>query len=141
MTIQDLKENKIVPLDIDDEKLRALFGYFLYRAPTINSLHASHISNETLNIMWLKYLSGWDSKNRFRFYSANSDFPSENVLRSYSLSDDSKRHRSICAFICFKLSEKPEEAEYACLLRQIRNALAHGHVFVNGSSTLFRTVC
>ena len=123
-------ENAIVPIECDAGHLRALFAYFQYRAPNIDSFHSPlldvSIHEDILNKMLCK-------KFEYHFCAQNIDINDE--LRLYSLSGD-----ELCSkckrFVCKRMNNKSKrdstrrESDLECLLRHIRNALAHGHVFV-----------
>ena len=134
MTIRELKTNKTAPFEFEDEKLFKLFSFFLHSAPTIKSAHAANIPIDKLGRNWGIYIAVWIEKNyKYRIYSSNSKFPSQDVLSDYGLNDNSILNRKANAFICFREDEAPPETDCKCILRHIRNAIAHGYVFINNA--------
>lgn len=127
--IKDILDNKIRPFDYNDEKLRKLFSYFLHKAPNIDSIHSEIVDQNKIDIMWNNFILEWKDKNMpYKIYSKNSIFPNENTLRdSYNLSNDSQVSKNTRAFIIFKKDNK--EANLNTMLRQLRNAIAHGRVY------------
>ena len=126
MTIDDLRQYRNPPFEIEDEQLRKVFAFFLHKAPTIDSLHSLNIESSQLQINWEHFLSEW--KHAHRFYSRDY-FPNDDVILDFVLSDGSEVKRNCQAFICTKADKN--EQDYECLLRHIRNAIAHGHLFVD----------
>lgn len=125
MTISDLLAHKVLPFEIDDDKLQKLFSYFLHSAPTIDSETAVQIDEARLARNWGSYISTFDA-NRYRFLKPNCAI--ESYFEDYGISSTSEIKRKTHGFIC-KLRDATEP-EYACFLRHIRNAIAHSHVYV-----------
>lgn len=130
ITVSRIRENCIVPFEIDDDNLKKLFSYFLHRAPSIQSVSALEASVDDFGSMWNKFIAKWDEqKLPYRIYSEKSEFPKESVVKyKYGLSDDSHIHKKSRAFICFKKDTTEHKLE--TLLRHLRNSIAHGRVFM-----------
>ncbi len=138
------KENKnmslaetsaIIPIDCDIGKLRSLFSYFQYRAPNIDSVHSPLLSVEKHEQVLAEIEKTHNSKNgEYVFCSHTSN--TEDQFSTQGLWGDwlcSKCKR----FVCKRMSQTAKrdnsrrETDLECLLRHMRNALAHGHVFIN----------
>ena len=134
VTITDIKNNGIAPFECKDDKLEELFSYFLHHSPCIDSLLSRIVEDKQLNLMFNTFITEWDDKGlKYKIYSQNSDFPNENVLRdNYNLSEISIVSRNSKAFICFRKHSK--EMDIVALLRSIRNAIAHGRVYLYNKS-------
>lgn len=63
MTIADILLNHIIPFEIDDEKLKKLFSFFLHSAPTIESASAAIIPTNRLVDNWNTYISAFSPEN------------------------------------------------------------------------------
>ena len=133
MKISDLLKNEILPFEIDDDKLRKLFSFFLHSAPTIGSTTSIMISEERLEHNWDNYISLF-AKESYRFISSSCSI--EKYLEQYHLENDSEVKRNTRGFVC-KYRDTTEK-DYTCLLRHIRNAIAHNHVsFLNAGNRKF----
>ena len=133
MTIHDLRCNIVNPFEIEDGKLRNLFSFFLHSAPTIQSTSTTNIAHDRLSINWKTYIEDEWNPNPYEFIPSlsNPEFPTDpKILNDYGLADTSKVSRKHSAFICMKHND---EEDYACLLRHIRNAIAHKHVYFNNA--------
>lgn len=139
LTIEKLRENIVIPFEYKEEKLIKIFSFFLHQAPSIDSESAMTLSPDKLNNIWNLFIKSWTENNfNYMIYSADSKFPNESVLRNrYNLSESSVISRRTCAFICFKKSKEPKESELETLLRHIRNAIAHGHVYIKKQSNRY----
>ena len=132
MTINDIKENKIAPFEIEDTKLRRLFSFFLHTAPTIDSNLASKIDEDRLLNNWNRFVSNYANK-KISIYS--DSYSSENLIQQFGkhgLSNESKVNRKLNAIVCKK--KKQAETEYQCVLRHLRNSIAHCNLYISNSS-------
>lgn len=129
ITVADIRNNLVVPFEYVDDKLKSLFSYFLHLAPSIDSASSAKISKEKAKIMWNRFIRTWDERElRRKIYSENSSYPEDSTLKEkYNLGDDSVVSRLSKAFVCIR---KNDEEDIECLLRHIRNAIAHGHVYI-----------
>lgn len=125
MTISELKKNRIVPFEIDDITLQKIFSYFLHKAPSISSAWATKIPPQSLDIRWENYLENWDN-NLVKFYADIRSFPKS--LIKLKLEDNSEINKKSRAITCVKIDKNEKECE--CLLRHLRNSIAHGNVFL-----------
>ena len=132
MTISDIKENKLAPFEIENTKLRGLFSFFLHTAPTIDSNLASKIDEDRLLNNWNKFISNFANK-KISLYS--DSYSSEKLIQQfekYGLSNESKVSRKLNAIVCKRKNKA--EADYQCLLRHLRNSLAHCNLYISNSS-------
>lgn len=124
MTISELLQHGVLPFEIPDTKMEALFSFFLHSAPTIESRTALKISQ-------VRLLENW--KN---FLDTNKMFPSviyaeghRNLEKSCEINGlgvGIEFNRRAKGFICIR---KGKESDYECVLRHIRNSVAHNNVF------------
>lgn len=125
MTINDVKENKIAPFEIEDTKLRRLFSFFLHTAPTIDSNLASKIDEDRLLNNWNNFVSNY-ANNKILVYSYSYELIQQ--FEKYGLSDESKVSHKLNAIVCKK--KKQAETNYQCVLRHLRNSLAHCNLYI-----------
>lgn len=125
MTINDILQNRITPFGIDDIKLIKLFSYFLHNAPTINSMNAKSASEDKLISSWNKYINE-NNINSMKFIAPNTKI--ENHLSDNQLGGTHVLSRKSKACLC-KLKDNKEK-NYECILRHIRNSIAHCNVFM-----------
>lgn len=126
MIVKDILKNPIVPFEIDDRKILLLFSYFLHLAPTIDSRSAGSIPKQGLQGTWCDYLDKSNiAKESYRFYAPG--YITEDQLTHYSLSSTSSIPKRTARFVCcLKLKN---ETELECILRHIRNSIAHSNVY------------
>lgn len=128
MTIGDIERNRILPFKIEDERLKKIFSFFLHEAPTIESQGAMEMDEEELTKRWLKFKNGI-AEIDFMCIPYNSHKGKfEKCLKEHGLASDCKVNRKTRTFVC-KLKKSPE-TECQCVLRHIRNAIAHDGVFL-----------
>lgn len=125
MKIKDIRRNRIAPFECKDEKLISLFSFFLHNAPTIDSATAMNIKSERLQNNWNEYLETAQLQN-YKFLSSNCKI--EKYLLDTRLNDEAEVNRRGKRFVC-KLKDK-NETEYECILRHLRNSIAHSHVYL-----------
>ena len=104
MKIKDIKYNIINPFEIDDVKLIRLFSFYLHTAPTIESRTATQIDEERASNNWISF-------------------------KEYGLDDEAEVKRRTRAFVCKKKTS--QETDYRCLLRHLRNSIAHNNVYIS----------
>ena len=125
MLIKDILNNRIVPFEIEDDSLKRCFSYFLHLAPSISSA-SSLSSKEDLNKIFQKFIEKSNiERTSYRFYTAGNI--KEIQLKKLLLSDDNFINRRSIRFVC---SKKREENDMECMLRHIRNSIAHSNVFL-----------
>lgn len=125
MILQEIKENHIHPFEINNAKLVQLFSFFLHKAPTIGSEGALAIDDAQLQTNWTQFIEYLGNVN-YGFISSNQRI--ENFFGRYDLDNTSTVSRKKKGFIC-KYKDSNEK-DYECLLRHIRNAIAHEHVYL-----------
>ena len=127
MKIADILSYHIVPFETEDMKLKSLFSFFLHLAPTISSSSAGDIPKAGLAQAWASFLREARIRNEsFRLYTSGSI--NEKQLERYSLSSSSTVSRKSKCFICSRKSA--DECEMSCLLRHLRNSIAHSNVYL-----------
>lgn len=123
-------DNAVVPGECDIGELRQLFAFFEHRAPNIESVH-SHILAESLHEQTLAQMLRDNRSFVFCAHSVSTESELEKLgLAGNSLCSRCKR------FLCKRSGHDSKrvpgqkETDLECLLRHIRNAIAHGHVFI-----------
>ena len=142
MKISEIKNNSVFPFEDKNEKQRLIFSFFLHKAPKIDSNLALKIDIDE-NKIWNKYIEDWNNKNNkknknnknnknYQFYK--SEFPKESTLANYKLAESSTVTNTDKGFVCLKENKRKEdkeyESDYRCFTRHLRNAIAHGHVYI-----------
>ncbi len=124
------KECAIIPFECEIGELRKLFSYFQYQAPNIDSLNSPLLESSIHDSVLLEITNG---KDCFKFCQQNAvtvDELSKVALNGTELCSWCKR------FLCKRMTKPAKrdpsrrETDLECLLRHLRNAIAHGHVFV-----------
>lgn len=128
MYISELLSNPIVPFEIEDMVLQKLFSFFLHLAPTIDSKTAANIPEDRLIRNWAEYVS-YVNKESFVFLAPNCVI--ENHLEKHGFALSSQINRKSKGFIC-KRKDK-NEPDYVCLLRHLRNSIAHSNVYLSNA--------
>ena len=127
MKIGELLTNRIVPFEIEDEKVKKLFSFFLHLAPSIDSSSAGGTPKCGMSQAWALF------KQKIFLVSKDYHMYSPGILddtqlRKYSLFDtDDVNRKSKRILCCYK---NQETDELICLLRHIRNSIAHSNVFL-----------
>ena len=124
MTIAELITRKIIPFEISDSKLIYLFSFFLHSAPTINSRTAMNITEERIQNNWQSFLEISDLKPRIIYADRYSNL--ENSCERNGLGANTEITRKTKGFICIR---HRNESDCECVLRHIRNSIAHNNVF------------
>lgn len=131
MIINDIKENKISPFEIDDIKLTRLFSFFLHSAPTIDSNLASRIDEDRLLSNWDNFVSQF-TKERILLYS--DLYSSEKLIQQFErhgLSDEATVSRRLKVIVCKRKNKT--ETDYQCVLRHLRNSIAHCNLYLSNA--------
>lgn len=123
-----LKNIHIPPFETDNKEINKLFSYFLYKAPTVESA----LSRELPVIFHNEIIGRMFQDRHFKyqnFCSFNSNIEKE-FSKSWLSGDE------LCLkckrFVCKKKKgskNSKKETELECLLRHVRNAIAHGRVY------------
>ena len=126
-----VKSDAIVPSECDISDLRNLFSYFQYRAPNIDSLQSPLLSSDIHDEVLAKMLH---NNSDYKFYSHNLD--SSILLQQHGMSDDhvcDRCKRFVCKYMTnpAKRDTTRKETDLECLLRHLRNSIAHGHIFLH----------
>ena len=125
------EEHAIVPFDCEIGELRQLFSYFQYSAPNVDSLKSPYLMPDYHEDVLEQMLKG-NENYHFCAHSSNT----EDELRAVALSGG-----QVCIyckrFMCKRMTRPAKrdntrkETDLECLLRHLRNSIAHGHVYVN----------
>ena len=127
------EEHAIVPFECGIGDLKQLFSYFLYRAPNIDSLQSPYLPPDFHDDILEQMLKGNED---YHFCEQNSNTEDELCWVSLNGSQVCVRCKR---FMCKKMNkpskrdDKRRETNLECLLRHLRNSIAHGHVYVNYS--------
>ena len=124
MTISELQTNRIIPFEISDNKMESLFSFFLHIAPTIDSRTAMRIAPERLHDNWQCFLETSKLKPRTIYAEGHSNLV--HSCEKNGLGYHIEITRRTKGFICIR---KGKESDYECVLRHIRNSIAHNNVF------------
>ncbi len=128
MVLQDVLDNRIVPFDVDDEKIKALFSYYLHKAPTIESASSGVVPPCGETAIWNKFLTDISIDNKeYQIYGATGYITAAN-LRTYDLESTSTINRKTRKFIMYRASF--DITDLGCFLRHMRNSIAHSNVFM-----------
>ena len=128
MTISEILKTPVIPFEIEDEKLKRLFSFYFSSAPTIDSKASANIPEERLDKNWSDFISQFNEREEYKYLDSQDSVSKK--LSKYKLNNEAVVNRKTHAFICKYRKDKPEK-EYACLLRHIRNAIAHSGVYVS----------
>ena len=126
-----VNSDAIVPSECDISDLRNLFSYFQYRAPNIDSVQSPLLSSDIHDKVLAKMLH---NNSDYKFYSHNLD--SAILLQKHGMSGDhvcNRCKRFVCKYMTnpAKRDTTRKETDLECLLRHLRNSIAHGHVFLH----------
>lgn len=131
MTIKDIKAKTILPFEIEDIKLIKLFSFYLHSAPTIESKSAAQIDEQRLSDNWLNFKSKFPN-NVLMFFSASySNDKFIKSLEKYKINDEAQVNRKSKVSVCKK--KDTIELECQCLLRHLRNSIAHDNIYLLNS--------
>ena len=125
MKIEEIKQCRVAPFETADRKLLNLFSFFLHLAPTIESEKALNIEKSRLENNWDRFIESIPI-NQYIFIDDHRSL--ETYLVKYSLSDECEINRKYKGLVVKRKSKK--ETEYECILRHIRNAIAHSNVYI-----------
>ncbi|HIT70346.1 MAG TPA: hypothetical protein IAD08_00310 [Candidatus Scatovivens faecipullorum] len=124
---QKLELISVVPFQMGNSKISSLLAYFLHEAPNIESIHSPIIHKSIHDEIIYKMFENRKFIEK-KFCAFNCKIEEE--LKKYKLDGE-----EICLgcerFLC--KYEKPrnniKETDLECLLRHIRNSIAHGRVY------------
>lgn len=121
-----LNNSLVVPTEIEDDELRQLIGYFQYRAPGISS-------EQSFTIPESDHQKAFDELFENRKYEAKEFYQSNKTIKRHIINNHLDGN-SVCVkckrFVC-RLNDG-DETKLNCLLRHIRNSIAHGRIhFMN----------
>ena len=118
----NLNNTLVIPSEIEDVELRQLIDYFQFRAPGISSEQSFEIPSVQHQIVY-------DELFNNRNYEATDFFQSNKTIIKH-LKMNHLEKNSVCIkckrFVC--RLDSGEETKLSCLLRHIRNSIAHGRI-------------
>lgn len=118
----NMNNTLVVPTDLEDDELRQLLGYFQYRAPGISS-EQSFVIPET------NHQAVYDELFQHKQYEAKEFYQSNKTIKRH-IANNHLVGNSICVkckrFVC--RLDNGDETRLNCLLRHIRNSIAHGRI-------------
>ncbi|MCM1224624.1 MAG: HEPN family nuclease [Lachnospiraceae bacterium] len=128
------------PFTTENKRLSELLEYFLYLAPNTTSVHSPKIENcnNLHDEIYRQMLEGRNFKLGIEFWTQQPKI--DQRLADLSLHNENiclKCQRGVCKKKISKIS--PAETNLCCLLRHIRNSIAHGRVYYvnNKSNNMF----
>lgn len=122
------KENAVNPQTCDIGELRQLFGFFQYKAPNTSSFQCDKLDESYHKDLFAEMTKSWKEEN-YKIIAHSVTYDSESVNFALFGSD-------LCSYckryLCKRLKSKNghRETDFDCLIRHIRNSIAHGRVFV-----------
>ena len=124
-------ETAIIPAECEIGEVRKLCAYFQYRAPNIDAAQ-SPMLDATYHSAIIDSIT--NGKNEFAFCAQNANTNTE--LAKVALAGIvlcSRCKRFLCKRMTKAAKRDPSRAEtdLECLLRHLRNAIAHGHVYLH----------
>ena len=128
-----------VPFEANNGDLSKLLRFFLYKAPNISSAHSPKISNITYShdSILREMMNGRKFSKGIDFCSSNCRI--EKHLLKVGLNGNKiclKCKRGVCKRNPIKGNNK--ESDLDCLLRHIRNSIAHGRFYYShGGNIIF----
>ena len=122
----------IPPFETGNDELSKLLSFFLHKAPDISSIHSRRIDNQNNvhDLILVQMLDGRSFKQGIDFCASNCKI--EKRLTRIGLSGDKvclKCKRGVCKKNPVK--DNHEESDLDCLLRHLRNSIAHGRFYYN----------
>ena len=128
MILDDILKNPIEPFEIDDPKLMKLFSYYLHLAPTIESRSSKKEPTFGMEVAWERFIDKLESTDYiYKMYKTTGNID-ERKLKKYQLHESDDIDRRSNRFICYP--KKNDEMEMNCLLRHMRNSIAHSNVYL-----------
>lgn len=129
MRICDIKANQILPFEIDDIKLIRIFSFYLHSAPTVESRTATKLDEQRLLHNWQNFICQLP-QDKIKFYSESYSVKKLiNSFEKFGLNDDAEVNRRTKAIVCKR--KDTSESKYSCLLRHIRNSIAHNNLYLS----------
>jgi len=121
-----IREYLFAPFECDDPKICDLLAYFLHKAPDIESAHSDKIDRSIHESIYRSLIDGRHFYyEKITFYGASISV----ALKKCGMEGDIfcvKCKRLVCR------KKSKEESNLDCLLRHIRNSIAHGYVYYVG---------
>lgn len=124
MTILELLSYKTIPFEIPNAKMKKLFSFFLHSAPTIDSRTAIKIDSSRLCKNWADFIESSKLKPATIYAESYNDLAASCEKNGLGVSTEISRRTK--GFICIR---KGKETDYECVLRHIRNSIAHNNVY------------
>lgn len=127
-----LEQILTVPFESGNSELTKLLSFFLHQAPNISSIHSHRIANNgnVHDSILKEMLNGRNFQKGIDFCASNCKI--DKRLFNVGLSGEKvclKCKRGVCKRNPVKDNNK--ESDLDCLLRHIRNSIAHGRFYYN----------
>lgn len=124
MNIANLLKYKTIPFEIQNIKIEKLFSFFLHLAPTINSRTAMEIDPSKLSENWREFIESSRLKPSVIYAENYKNLTNSCEKNGLGVNDEISRKTK--GFICIR---KGKETDHQCVLRHIRNSIAHNNVY------------
>ena len=126
---QDITPLLVVPTKSSIPHFSQLLGFFLYYAPNISSAHAKDFDGKALDEIYQDFIKNTTIGGRLKFLQK---------IQSNSYELMGLKENCFC-MKCERglLKTYKNEKEVVCILRHIRNSLAHGYLYVKSK----RMIC
>ena len=104
--------------------MEKLFSFFLHSAPTIDSRTAMKVDLSRLSDNWERFIKSSQLKPSIIYAESYNGLA--NACEKNGLGVNVEISRRTKGYICIR---KGKETDYECVLRHIRNAIAHNNVY------------
>lgn len=132
--VSNLNSIKIVPFDTN---MSSLFSYFLHQAPNIESVSSCKLPIKFHDKIFYEMLE----HKHFVYYFQSPYKSIDDLIQQEHMTGNNiclKCRRFVCRLNRKKKNEEQRETNLECLLRHIRNAIAHGRVYcVNAGNNYY----
>ena len=123
MTIAELLTCRIIPFELSDDRVKKLFSFFLHSAPSIESKTAMKLTPDNLDYNWQLFLNENILAPHIIYSERYSDL--YNACEKNNLGVNTQISRKTNGFVCIR---KGQETDCECILRHLRNSIAHNNV-------------
>ena len=129
------KEHAENPRTCEVGELKKLFGYYQYKAPNTSSYQCDNLDSLYHDEVYHEMTKSWKPDNYIiiPFNKSFNEYSSKLALAGDEVCSYCKR------FLCKRAKTKNnnKESDFNCVMRHIRNSIAHGRVFViNGGNSI-----
>lgn len=128
-TVKEITDCHITPFCIEDKAMTEYFSYYLHQAPTIDSSSAGNVPSCGLDVAWEQFVTNIGIADTDYFIYAEDSKIDDRQLEKYKLTDIDTVKRNDKRFVC-KFKREDGNSKMKCLLRHLRNSIAHSNVFL-----------